>query len=153
MSTKETTDGLPPRPGFENASAPAPKRADGQHEAYWVLSAEERAKGFVRPVRTKYRHVGRIVCGKPVTWSSNPDSVCAGELNHAGTCDDQGISTSKARLNKGCGTFTTMGIAIAETYAAKPSFYGSTFCAHCGAHFPVGESGEFEWEDGSKVGT
>lgn len=26
------------------------------HEDYWVLSDEERAKGFVRPVRTKYIH-------------------------------------------------------------------------------------------------
>lgn len=28
----------------------------GQHEAYLVLSEEEIAKGFVRPVRTKYVH-------------------------------------------------------------------------------------------------
>lgn len=28
----------------------------GQHEVYLVLSDEERAKGFVRPVRTAYRH-------------------------------------------------------------------------------------------------
>lgn len=28
----------------------------GQHEAYLVLSEEERAKGFVMPVRTSYRH-------------------------------------------------------------------------------------------------
>lgn len=37
-----TTDGKPPRPGFENASAPAPVDPEtGQHEAYWVLSEEE----------------------------------------------------------------------------------------------------------------
>jgi hypothetical protein len=51
-----TTDGMPARPGFENATAPAPARADGQNEAYWVLCAEERAKGFVRPVRNSYIH-------------------------------------------------------------------------------------------------
>lgn len=28
----------------------------GQQEAYLVLSDEERAKGFVRPVRTAYKH-------------------------------------------------------------------------------------------------
>jgi len=31
-------------------------RGDGQQKAYIVLSAEERAKGFVRPVRQKYIH-------------------------------------------------------------------------------------------------
>ena len=30
---------------------------DGQQKCYLVLSDEERAKGFVRPVRTTYRHV------------------------------------------------------------------------------------------------
>lgn len=53
---RSTTDGKPARPGFENASAPAPIGANGQHEAYWVLSGEERAKGFVRPLRRKYVH-------------------------------------------------------------------------------------------------
>lgn len=53
-----------------------------------------------------------------------------------------------------CGTTTTMGQAIAETYARSPDFYGSTFCVSCGAHYPVGESGEFVWlDDGSKVGS
>lgn len=33
-------------------------KADGQQKGYVVLSDEERAKGFVRPVRQKYRHVG-----------------------------------------------------------------------------------------------
>ena len=31
-------------------------RGDGQNESYIVLSEEERAKGFVRPVRQKYIH-------------------------------------------------------------------------------------------------
>lgn len=34
-------------------------RPDGQQKGYVVLSAAERAKGFVRPVRTKYIHVGK----------------------------------------------------------------------------------------------
>lgn len=56
-----------------------------------------------------------------------------------------------------CGTTTTMGRSIAETYARDPKFYGSTFCCHCKGHFPVGENGEFVWieNDGSigpKVG-
>lgn len=57
-----TTDGNPPRDGYEESSAPAPiNPASGQHEAYWVLSKEERAKGFVRPVRTQYKH---LKCGQ-----------------------------------------------------------------------------------------
>ena len=31
---------------------------DGMQESYLVLSEEERARGFVRPVRRSYRHVG-----------------------------------------------------------------------------------------------
>lgn len=51
-----------------------------------------------------------------------------------------------------CGSSTTMGAAIAETYARQPSFYGATYCVHCQMHLPVGEHGEFVWEDGTKVG-
>lgn len=81
-----------------------------QAEVYLVLSEEERAKGFVRPVRMTYIH-------------------------------------------QTCGTATTMGQAIAETYARDPQFYGATFCVRCSMHRPVGPDGEFVWEDGSKVGT
>ena len=64
-----TTDGQPPRPGFENASAPAPvDPKTGQHGAYWVLSEEERAKGFVRPYRNKYRH---LKCGSETSMSTD----------------------------------------------------------------------------------
>lgn len=83
----------------------------GMQRDYIVLTAEERAKGFVRPVRYSYQHIK-------------------------------------------CGTVTTMGRAIAETYARDPAFYGGTMCVNCRAHFPVGESGEFVWEGTTeKVGT
>lgn len=50
-----------------------------------------------------------------------------------------------------CGTVTTMGRALAETYARDPKFYSGTFCCHCRLHFPVSE---FTWEpDGSVVGS
>jgi len=42
-----------------------------------------------------------------------------------------------------CGIVTTMGLAIAETYARDPKFYGGTFCCGCGQHFPLGQ---FVWE-------
>lgn len=52
-----------------------------------------------------------------------------------------------------CGASTRMNAAIAETYAREPFFYGSTYCCVCQMHRPVGEFGEFIWDDGSKVGT
>jgi len=53
-----------------------------------------------------------------------------------------------------CGALTTMGIAIAETYARNPRYYGATYCCRCQNHFPVGELGEFVWHGTDiKVGT
>lgn len=53
-----------------------------------------------------------------------------------------------------CGTITTMGQPIAETYARQPTFYGTTFCYACKEYLPVGERGDFVWtDDGTKVGT
>lgn len=86
-----------------------------QAETYLVLSDAERARGFVRPVRTRYVHT-----------------------------EDLG----------GCGAVTTMGLAIAETYARDPKFYGATYCVGCRMHRSVGEHGEFLWDGTTlKVGT
>lgn len=89
-------------------------RPDGQQNKYVVLSNEERAKGFVRPVRWAYRHLK-------------------------------------------CGMTTSMGQALAETYARDPKFYGGTFCCYCGGHFPlrVGDGiPNFVWiDDGEPVGS
>ncbi len=41
-----------------------------------------------------------------------------------------------------CGSVTTMGRAISETYARNPKFYSGTFCVGCKAHFPLQE---FTW--------
>ena len=42
-----------------HAGAPCPiDPTTGQHKSYWVLPEEERAKGFVRPLRRSYIHVG-----------------------------------------------------------------------------------------------
>lgn len=50
-----------------------------------------------------------------------------------------------------CGTVTTMGRSLSETYARDPTFYGSTFCVSCNAHFPVAE---FTWTaDGTILGS
>jgi len=166
LKVSTTTDGKPPRPGFEAAGAPAPiDPRTGMHESYWVLSPEERAKGFVRPVRRSYRHVGRSVCGKPCTLDDRPGRlyVCGAEPGHEGECDitwfevkDQAEQEKigRAQARGGCGTVTTMGTALAETYARDPKYYGATFCCACGTHPMVGADGEFVWEwTTGRVGT
>lgn len=42
-----------------------------------------------------------------------------------------------------CGTTTTMGRKLAETYARDPHFYGATFCVKCNVHRPLSE---FTWQ-------
>jgi hypothetical protein len=161
-----------------SGDAPSKVRAEqteatGQHKSYIVLCEDERKKGFVRPYRDAYKHVGRRVCGKPrqLLTSSGIDPtplpvVCTDEPDHAGDCTvwapvDSDAAMAKARdrhVLGGCGSVTTMGRALSETYARDFTFYSGTFCVHCNAHFPVGEHGEFVWieRDGSigpKVGT
>ena len=97
----------------------------GMQKCYLVLSDEERAKGFVRPLRRSYTHL-----------------VCGGS--------------------------TRMGLALCETYARDPNFYGGTYCATCRTHFKLrgynapkpieGKEGGwgyfFVWdEDGEGVGS
>lgn len=47
-----------------------------------------------------------------------------------------------------CDSVTSMGLALAETYARDPKYYGSTFCVACRAHFPVAD---FTWEGTSEL--
>ena len=50
-----------------------------------------------------------------------------------------------------CNSVTTMGLALAETYARDPGFYSGTFCCTCRAHFPLDQ---FVWEGtNEKVGS
>lgn len=93
--------------GADDADAPYKVQAN----TYLVLSDEERAKGWVRPLRRSYKHTV-------------------------------------------CGQVTSMGLKLAETYARDPTFYGATYCTHCGQHRPVGTDGEFVWVNSNiKVGT
>lgn len=135
----------------------------GMQKDYVVLSKEERAKGFVRPVRRTYKHAGppapanlrdlmdeerqRYTKYDYVKYEEYPDS----ESSAVGRYWTQ---DQLDRLVAGCGTVTTMALALAETYARDPGFYSGTFCANCKAHFPVGEKGEFVWEGtDERVGT
>lgn len=56
LDPRVTTTKGPPAPGTPPGPALGPIGANGQHEAYWVLTEAEREKGFVRPVRTAYVH-------------------------------------------------------------------------------------------------
>lgn len=54
-------------------------------------------------------------------------------------------------LHSVCGTETTMGTVLSETYARDPKFYGATYCCHCKKHLDVNE---FTWvKDGQIVGS
>jgi hypothetical protein len=60
----------------------------------------------------------------------------------------------RSYVHETCGIRTTMGTAIAETYARDPAFYGATYCAGCRLHRPVGVDGEFVWDGTTeKVGS
>ena len=98
---RQLTDGSP----VPEDNSHTKLRPDGQQEGYVVLSPEERAKGFVKPIRRTYIHTV-------------------------------------------CGTSTTMGTALAETYARDPHFYSGTFCASCHGHFPLAD---FKWTDGEPM--
>lgn len=136
----------------------------GQQACYLVLSEDERAKGFVRPVRQSYRHVGPPGPKHLLRDLTDEEREQSGKYGYV-KYEEYPASESPVvgrywtqdqldRVAKGCGVVTTMGLALAETYARDPKFYGGTFCCGCGKHFPVGETGEFVWEpDGSKVGT
>lgn len=60
MST--TTDPNDPRLGRGPGAGPR----GGQNDAYLVMSPEERARGFVRPIRTRYKHAD---CGARTTMA------------------------------------------------------------------------------------
>ena len=157
---KVTLSGKPADPTYDGGAPQPIDEATGMHKDYWVLSPEERAKGFVRPVRRTYKHVGDRP-KFPLRDLTSEEQIRYAGCNYTKfeqylEADGSSVSGrfwTEARLNSGCGTLTTMGDAIAETYARNPEFYGATFCCQCRDHFPVGEKGEFEWLDGGKVGT
>lgn len=130
-------------------------KENGQQEGYVVLAPEERAKGFVRPVRTSYQHVGRPGPKYPLRDLTEEQKKENKDFNYV-KYEEYPPSDSPLvgrywtqamldRIDKGCRSVTSMGRALAETYARDPKFYSGTFCANCGKHFPVGEDGEFVW--------
>jgi hypothetical protein len=144
----QLTDGSPvPEDGSHTAL-----KANGQQDGYVVLSPDERAKGFVRPVRRSYRHVGVTGPKQPLRELTAEERQRYDEFGYVKfepypESDSPLVGrywTQKQldSIGTGCGTITTMGHALAETYARDPKFYGGTFCVGCGTHLPLDE---FVW--------
>ena len=121
MTKTTLTDGSPVTPDHREINP-----STGQQKGYVVLSAEERAKGFVRPVRRTYVHQF-MRDGSPVPLV---------------------ITHRDKALMGGCGGATTMGQSLAETYAREPGFYSGTFCVGCRTHLPLAE---FVWDGTQEV--
>ncbi len=129
-----------------------------QNEVYLVLSDEERAKGFVRPVRHAYRHTGLQVFNVFRDLTDEEQDTFGDHFAKFEVYPENAKGPGRFwtqdeldRLNAGCNTVTSMNQAIAETYARNPTFYGSTWCMECRKHLPVAE---FVWvEDGTVVGS
>lgn len=140
-----------PRLGHGSDDSPAP-----QAQVYLVLSEEERARGFVRPVRHTYIHVGRTnkYPLRDLTAEERERYTDSGYVRFEEYPEGTGklgrFWTQAELENRGCGTATTMGQALAETWAREPNFYGSTYCVRCQMHRSVQE---FIWEDGSALGS
>ena len=149
------------RRGVDNEETP-------QSEVYLILSEEERAKGFVRPVRGSYLHVGRrytdyeirqITAEEKIRLKKENKKEYSVVIYHVKDEDGHfigGTYITEEELKQlqekghigGCGTVTTMSLPLAETYARNPSFYGATYCCGCRKHLPVGE---FVWEGTDEI--
>ncbi len=120
-NARELTDGSPVTDDHREINP-----LTGQQKGYVVLNAEERSKGFVRPVRRTYTHIGK------------------GAKFDGGVLLERGVG--------GCGTNTSMALSIAETFARTAGsgkcFYDGTFCATCCTHLPLNE---FVWEGTSEI--
>lgn len=148
-----TTDPNDPRLGHGVDTEPIP-----QHEVYLVLSDEERAKGFIRPLHRAYVHVGvESTYKNPISELTPMEKHRHPGANYVAYVDydesEKQHSSIVGRyftqeqldhhIKKGCGTRTTMGLALCETYARDPKFYGATYCCGCQKHLPVSE---FVWD-------
>ena len=145
----QLTDGSPVTPDHREINP-----ATGMQKGYVVLSPEERAKGFLRPVRQSYQHVGErpkypvreLLPSERAEYEE--EGYIAYEQYPESELPACGRYWTDKQLKSGCGTVTRMNQALAETYARDPKFYGGTFCAGCRVHFPVSQ---FIWEGTDQV--
>lgn len=133
-----------------------------QAAAYLVLSEEERARGFVRPVRYSYVHAGppgpaHVL--RDLTPEQREHHEGSGYIKYESyeNCTDHDHRSALGRywtkqdldyIGRGCGTETRMNPALAETYARDPHFYGATYCVGCHMHLPVNQ---FRWAGTDEV--
>jgi len=121
-----TTD--PNDPGLRHGgpdTTPVP-----QNKVYLVLSEEERAKGFVRPVRRSYVHIG-LAPKYPLRDLTDEEKIRYKDIKYVkfepypeSDSPLVGRYWTHEQLNtKGCGCETKMGLALCETYARDPKFY------------------------------
>lgn len=149
--------------------------ATGQQVCYLILPDGER-KNLVRPVRRTYRHVGirpkydirylsdqififsaaivLMVLVYLLLYRTKLGKAMRAMSDNADLARVSGINTDRIVY----WTWAVSGALVAVAgvmlgLQAQPDFYGGTFCATCREHFPVGEHGEFVWEDGTRVGT
>jgi hypothetical protein len=134
-----------------------------QSAVYLVLSEDEIAKGFTRPYRDEYKHVGsrptyslRDLTEEEIDLWVTPDDGDETFVKFEQYPDIKNPSTgrfwTRGELEKpACNAVTSMARQLSETYAVNPKFYGSTYCVGCSMHRPVGE---FIWvADGETVGS
>lgn len=103
----------------------------------------------------RLKNVPPVDRSKRCMTSGNPEAPDHRELLPSGQQKDYVVlcPTERAKgfmrpvrrsyRHKVCHSVTTMGIALAETYARDPAFYSGTFCCSCAAHFPLDQ---FVWE-------
>jgi hypothetical protein len=138
-----TTDRKDPDLGYgvDDQSVP-------QNKKYLVLSDEELAKGYVKPYRTAYKHVGRRP-RYPLRDLTDEEKEHYGDQGYVSfEVYPEGHSSvgrfwTQKELDSGCGGVTTMGHELSATYARDPWFYGATYCCYCRKHRPLDE---FIWE-------
>jgi hypothetical protein len=156
-----TTDPNDPKLGHGIDKDPVP-----QNESYLILPDEERAKGFIRPVRTSYIHIGRKIelgggKARKLTKKEREEYKKYNYYGYIKYPESQSplvcmylTKEEYENIGKyigGCGASTKMGQLLAETYARDPKFYGATYCCTCMKHLPVEE---FVWEGtNEKVGS
>ena len=130
MNDKVTLSGAPADSTY-NGGAPQPiEESTGMHKDYWVLSESERKKGFVRPVREVYVHVGcpgpthplRDLTEEEINRNQKYNSNYVKFESYPQPNPDGSSSTGRYwtqeqlnNVNKGCGTETRMHVAIAES--------------------------------------
>jgi hypothetical protein len=122
----------------------------GQAQVYFVLSPEEIAKGYTRPYRDAYKHVG-IAPKHPLRDLTDEEKERHAQWNYVKfeayppeMSPVTGRFWTQTQLDaRACQTVTTINSReIAATYAREPRTYGSTYCCKCCKHLPVAE---FRW--------